>query len=71
MKFKRFLSLLAVTAMAVTSLTGAMNVSADTDSGDCGESVKWSFDSSTGKLTIYGEGEMASPTVEYGTEPKR
>ena len=62
MKTKRIISLLAATAMTVTALTGAMSVSAETDSGDCGE-VKWSFDSSTGKLTISGEGEMASPVT--------
>ena len=60
MRITKFISLLASMAMAVTALTGAMSVSAETDSGDCGE-VKWSFDSSTGKLTISGEGEMASP----------
>ena len=61
-KTKKFLSLLASLAMMVTAVTGAMSVSAETDSGECGE-VKWSFDSSTGKLTISGEGEMASPAV--------
>ena len=64
MKIKKFISLLASLAMMVTALTGAMSVSAETDSGDCGE-VKWSFDSSTGKLTISGEGAMASPDVNF------
>ena len=69
MKTKRIISLLASLAMIVTAFTGAMSVSAETDSGDCGEGVKWSFDSSTGKLTISGEGEMASPEIEDGTSP--
>ena len=62
MKTKRIISLLASLAMMVTAVTGAMSVSAETDSGDCGE-VKWSFDSSTGKLTISGEGKMATPEI--------
>ena len=65
MKTKRIISLLASLAMMVTAVTGAMSVSAETDSGDCGE-VKWSFDSSTGKLTISGEGAMASPDDVVG-----
>ena len=35
MKFKRILSLLAATTMTVTAVTGAMSVSAETDSGEC------------------------------------
>ena len=58
MKIKKLISLLAATAMAVTALTGAMSVSADTATGDCGENVHWSFNESTGVLTITGEGPM-------------
>ena len=61
MKLRKLLSLLAAAAMTVTALTGAMSVSADTTTGNCGEGVTWSFDSSTGKLKITGSGEMASP----------
>ncbi len=62
MKIKKILSLLAATTVAITALTGAMSVSAAevVDTGTCGD-VKWSFDSSTGKLTISGQGEMGSP----------
>ncbi len=69
MKIKRILSLLASAAMAVTAITGAMSVSAETDSAECGEGVTWSFDSSTGVLTISGEGEMASPNVGHDDAP--
>ncbi len=60
MKVKKLLSLLAAAAMAVTAFTGTICASAETKTGTCGD-VKWSFDSSTGKLTISGEGEMATP----------
>ena len=58
MKLKRILSLLAAAAMTVTAVTGAMSVSAETDSGECGEDARWSFDASTGVLTISGTGDM-------------
>ncbi len=58
MKLKKLLSLLASAAMVVTALTGAMSVSAETDSGKCGENATWSFDNKTGILTISGTGDM-------------
>ena len=61
MKIKRILSLLAAATMAVTALTGAMTASAVTANGKCGD-LTWTLDSD-GKLTISGEGEMASPSL--------
>ena len=63
MRIKRILSLLAAAAMTVTSLTGAMTASAsEVANGTCGD-LTWTLDSD-GKLTISGEGEMASPNVK-------
>ena len=63
MKFKKFISLLASLAMAVTAVTGAMTASAsEVANGTCGD-LTWTLDSD-GKLTISGEGEMASPEVK-------
>ena len=69
MKIKKLLSLLAATAMAVTALTGAMTASAsEVANGTCGEGITWTLDEN-GKLTISGEGEMASPKVTDSTQP--
>ncbi len=58
MNVKKLLSLLAAAAMAVTAVTGAISVSAETvATGECGESVNWTLDSD-GVLTISGEGPM-------------
>ena len=62
MKFKKLISLLAATAMTLTAITGAMTASAsEVANGTCGD-LTWTLDSD-GKLTISGEGEMASPEV--------
>ncbi len=37
--------------------------------GECGESVKYSFDPSTGVLTIYGEGKMNNPHDHFASIP--
>ena len=37
--------------------------------GECGENVKYSFDPSTGVLTIYGEGEMSVPHDHFDSIP--
>ena len=67
MKLKKLLSLLASLAMTVTAITGAMTASAsEVANGTCGEGITWTLDSD-GKLTISGEGEMASPEVENST----
>ena len=65
MKLKRILSLLAATTMIVTAITGAMSVCAETASGECGEDARWSFDASTGILTISGTGDMYTNYVPY------
>ena len=63
MKFKKFISLLAATAMTVTALTGAMTASAsEVANGTCGD-LTWTLDSD-GVLTLSGEGAMASPEVK-------
>ena len=68
MKIKKFISLLAAAAMAVTALTGAMTASAsEVANGTCGD-LTWTLDSD-GVLTISGNGKMDSPSVEVGTEP--
>ncbi len=68
MRIKRILSLLAATAMAVTSLTGAMTVSAsEVANGTCGD-LTWTLDSD-GVLTLSGNGAMATPyDWEYGVD---
>ncbi len=73
MHLKKILSLLAAAAMAVTAFTGAISASAETKTGTCGD-VKWSFDSSTGKLTISGQGKMATPQdvdTSSGNRPEK
>ena len=41
----------------------------DLITGECGENVKYSFDPSTGVLTIYGEGEMSVPHDHFDSIP--
>ncbi len=65
MKLKKLLSFAASAAVALTALTGAMTVSADTvDSGTCGD-LSWTLDSD-GVLTFSGQGDMDSPKVDDG-----
>ena len=71
MKIKKFISLLAATAMVVTAVTGTMTVSvvsaADDfpTSGKCGENIDWLINSD-GVLVISGNGEMKRPTGDWG-----
>ena len=52
MSFKKILSLLAATTVAITALMGAMSVSAsEVANGTCGDGITWTLDSD-GKLTI-------------------
>ena len=69
MKLKKLLSLTAAAVVALTALTGAMTVSADTvDSGTCGD-LSWTLDSE-GVLTFSGQGDMDSPANIDGFEPE-
>ena len=60
MKTKRIISLLASLAMIVTAVTGAMSVSAETDSGSCGDGVIWTWEESTKTLTFSGNGDITN-----------
>ena len=62
MKTKRIISLLASLAIIVTAVTGAMSVSAVEANGKIGDNLTWTLDAN-GRLTISGEGAMASPEV--------
>jgi len=53
---KRIISLLLVFALLLPCM--GLKAEAKTTSGTCGTNVKWSFDSSTGTLTISGKGPM-------------
>ena len=53
----RFISLLAVLAMAI-------GMHAAVSTGTCGANLTWSYDTSTGVLTISGSGDMPN----YGSE---
>ena len=69
MKLKKLLSFTAAAVVALTALTGAMTVSADTvDSGTCGD-LSWTLDSE-GVLTFTGKGKMGSPSNIEDTIPE-
>ena len=61
-KIKQILSVLLVAVMLVgiAPMGGNIKASALNSSGQCGENVYWTFDESTGLLTVSGEGEMRS-----------
>ena len=59
MKFKKLISLLAATAMAVTALTGAMSVSAsEVANGTCGDGITWTLDSDGKTICAYVFGDI-------------
>ena len=53
---KKILMILAITVLMLTVLT--VSASAAETSGTCGDNVMWTFDDTTGTLTISGEGKM-------------
>ena len=61
-KIKQILSVLLVAVMLVgiAPMGGNIKASALNSSGQCGENVYYTFDESTGLLTVSGEGEMRS-----------
>ena len=56
-KMKKIFSVLLFTVLMVNILP-TVRIFADGPSGKCGDNVTYSFDESTGKLTISGNGEM-------------
>ena len=62
---KKILSLFLVAVMIISMFAGLqISSSAFEPTGQCGDNVYWSFEESTGTLTISGEGEM----YDYGWE---
>lgn len=75
---KRLLSTLLALAMALTLLPGTA-LAAEAPSGKCGDNASWSYNASTGTLTISGTGAMydyeswgesddTAPWISYHTE---
>ena len=69
---KRVLSIVLALAMIVSMFAGLQITSSALEpTGKCGGNVYWSFDSSTGTLTISGEGEMYNYNFYDSTSPFR
>ena len=61
---KRFLSLLIIVSLILSLIPHiTLQASASVFSGSCGEAAFWSFDDSSGILTISGGGEMTNYTT--------
>lgn len=58
---KRALKRISAAVLTVVLLLTAIpfTASAATYSGTCGENLRWTFDESTGTLTINGEGDLS------------
>ena len=71
-KLKRILSalLVAVMLVGIAPMGGNIKASALNSSGQCGENVYYTFDESTGLLTVSGEGEMWGRRFDGNSEIK-
>ena len=68
---KRWIAILLILSVMVSVLP-ALSISAlaaDGPSGTCGDGLKWSFDTSTGKLTIRGSGAMDDYAYDPAGDP--
>ena len=67
----RWIAILLILSVMVSVLP-ALSISAlaaDGPSGTCGDGLKWSFDTSTGKLTIRGSGAMDDYAYDPAGDP--
>lgn len=63
---RKFVSLLIVVSIIISMLSMVtITAHAETYSGTCGNNVVWLFDTSTGALTISGNGEMEDYSEDY------
>lgn len=69
MKDSRKFLRLTLTVVLLTVLFAVCASAETATSGSCGDSLTWSFDSTTGELTISGTGDMATYTNETGATP--